>query len=160
VKDFIADLGWRADHIDTEHLEYDNVLKISNDGRNVSLDPRLAHLAAPRRSRASAVADEIMRIHTATADTVYLDPDTGRDMPIRGGLQIVFCDRGTPSADRNSSPSTRPSATNWRPAVCRPPRCGSSTTPQNPPTSCVCCTSVCTGKSVCSSPAPKRAAPE
>ncbi len=97
VKDFIADLGWRATNIDTEHLEYDNVLKISNDGRNVSLDPRLAHLDKPETSRASVVADEIMRIHTATADNIYIDPETGQPMPIPGGLQIVFCDRGTPS---------------------------------------------------------------
>lgn len=97
VKDFIADLGWRHANIDPKHLEFDNVLKISNDGRNVSLDPRLAHLDKPAVSRASVVADEIMRIHTATAHNIYQDPETGLDMPTPGGLQIVFCDRGTPS---------------------------------------------------------------
>lgn len=99
VKDFIADLGWRASNIDPQHLEYDNVLKISNDGRNVSLDPRLAHLDAPAMSRAAAVADQAMQIYTADADRVYLDPETGQPMPLTGSLQIMFCDRGTPSKD-------------------------------------------------------------
>ena len=99
VKDFITDLGWRLDHLDPRRPDKDNQLKIANDGRNVSLDPRLAHLDAPAHSRAAAVADEIMRIHTATANNVYRDLDTGRDMPIRGAFQIAFCDRGTPSKD-------------------------------------------------------------
>ena len=99
VKDFITDLGWRLDHLDPRRPDKDNQLKIANDGRNVSLDPRLAHLDAPARSRASAVADEMIRIHTANANNVYRDPDTGQDMPIRGAFQIAFCDRGTPSKD-------------------------------------------------------------
>jgi N12 class adenine-specific DNA methylase len=47
VVDFIADLGWRADHLDARKPQRDNILKISNDGRNASLDPRMAHLGAP-----------------------------------------------------------------------------------------------------------------
>lgn len=99
VVDFIADLGWRADHLDSRNPRRDNILKISTDGRNASLDPRLAHLGAPANSRAAAVADNIMRKHHEYADRAYIDPDTGTTMPIRGGLQVVFCDRGTPSKD-------------------------------------------------------------
>ncbi|GAB4931664.1 hypothetical protein MAHJHV34_44320 [Mycobacterium avium subsp. hominissuis] len=99
VRDFIADLGYRADHLDSRRPDRDNVLKISNDGRNVSLDPRLAHLGKPTNSRAAAVAEQIMRIHTANADRIYTDPDTGRPLRRTGPLQIVFCDRGTPSKD-------------------------------------------------------------
>jgi hypothetical protein len=88
VKDFIADLGYRADNIDAKRLDIDNVLKISNDGRNVSLDPRLAHIEPPAISRPTVVADEIMRIHNATRDNTYRDPDSGVEMPIGGGLQI------------------------------------------------------------------------
>jgi hypothetical protein len=40
-----------------------------------------------------------MRIHTAHADRIYLDKDTGEPLAARGPLQIGFCDRGTPSAD-------------------------------------------------------------
>jgi N12 class adenine-specific DNA methylase len=99
VKDFITDLGWRLDHLDPRRPDKDNQLKIANDGRNVSLDPRLAHLDAPTISRASEVAENIMRIHRANANNVYRDPDTGEEMPIRGAFQLAFCDRGTPSKD-------------------------------------------------------------
>lgn len=99
VKDFITDLGWRLDHLDPKRPDKDNQLKIANDGRNVSLDPRLAHLDPPAVSRATEVADDIMALHRANIDNVYRDPETGQEMPIRGAFQIVFCDRGTPSKD-------------------------------------------------------------
>lgn len=95
--DFIADLGWRADHLDPKAPDLDNILKIANDGRNVSLDPRLAGLAAPEITRAAVVADEIMRVHLEHADRQYRDPITGAPTERTGALQIVFCDRGTPS---------------------------------------------------------------
>jgi hypothetical protein len=101
VTDFIADLGWRADHLDPKDPAKDNPLKIANDGRNASLDPRLAHLGAPTNSRAAAAAEQIMRIHTENADRNYHDKDTGEPLALRGPLQIVFCDRGTPSTDPN-----------------------------------------------------------
>lgn len=99
VKDFITDLGWRLDHLDPKRPDKDNQLKIANDGRNVSLDPRLAHLDPPATSRATAVADDIMAIHRASINNVYYDPETGQEMPIRGAFQLAFCDRGTPSKD-------------------------------------------------------------
>ncbi|SKQ84874.1 helicase-related protein [Mycobacteroides abscessus] len=101
VSDFISDLGFRAEHLDARNPRRDNVLKIANDGRNVSLDPRLAHLPKPAHSRAEAVAERIMAVHTPMADRVYYDKDTGAPLPRTGPLQIVFCDRGTPNADRN-----------------------------------------------------------
>lgn len=97
--DFIADLGWRADHLDPRNPRRDNILKISTDGRHVSLDPRLVHLGAPRRGRAAEVAEQAMRIHRSHAERQYRDPDTGELQPLRGGLQVMFCDRGTPSKD-------------------------------------------------------------
>jgi hypothetical protein len=97
VSDFISDLGWRAEHLDSRDARRDNTLKIANDGRNVSLDPRLAHLPKPAHSRAEAVAERIMAVHTPLADRVYHDKDTGAPLARTGPLQIVFCDRGTPS---------------------------------------------------------------
>ncbi|KZM71635.1 DEAD/DEAH box helicase family protein [Nocardia terpenica] len=47
VADFIADLGYRADTTDPKRLDIDNGLKIATDGRNVTLDPRAAHLDPP-----------------------------------------------------------------------------------------------------------------
>ncbi|GJJ23763.1 lactate dehydrogenase [Mycolicibacterium mageritense] len=99
VSDFISDLGWRAEHLDARNPRRDNTLKIANDGRNVSLDPRLAHLPKPTHSRAEAVADRIMAVHRPLADRVYHDKDTGEPLRRTGPLQIVFCDRGTPSKD-------------------------------------------------------------
>ncbi|WP_233165286.1 DEAD/DEAH box helicase family protein, partial [Mycobacterium sp. AT1] len=99
VVDFIADLGYRADHLDAKAPQRDNILKIANDGRNASLDPRLAHLDAPTASRAAAVAEAMMRTYRATEDREYRHPQTGEVMPNRGSLQVAFCDRGTPSTD-------------------------------------------------------------
>ena len=97
LKDFITDLGYRATDIDPKNMARDNILKISNDGREASLDPRMVNLPAPAYSRTAAVADQIMQVHKATADCIYKDPQHGHDMPNPGGLQIVFCDRGTPT---------------------------------------------------------------
>jgi hypothetical protein len=97
--DFIADLGWRADHLDPRNPQRDNILKISSDGRHASLDPRLANLAAPAHSRAAEVAEQAMRVHQRHAHRQYRDPDTGEILPLRGALQLMFCDRGTPSKD-------------------------------------------------------------
>jgi N12 class adenine-specific DNA methylase len=99
VVDFIADLGWRADHLDARQPQRDNILKISNDGRSASLDPRMAHLGAPAHSRAAEVAERAMGVHRRLADRQYRDRDTGELLPARGPLQLMFCDRGTPSKD-------------------------------------------------------------
>ncbi|VBA62314.1 helicase [Mycobacterium attenuatum] len=96
VVDFIADLGYRLDHLDSRKPQRDNPLKISNDGRNASLDPRLAHLPKPPRSRAAAVAEQAMIVHRRHAERAYVHPDTGAPAGT-GALQIMFCDRGTPS---------------------------------------------------------------
>ncbi|WP_240275198.1 DEAD/DEAH box helicase family protein [Mycobacterium ulcerans] len=101
VVDFIADLGWRADHLDPRKPRLDNILKISSDGRRASLDPRLVHLGAPQHGRAAEVASQAIRIHRRHADRQYRDPDTEELQPLRGGLQIMFCDLGTPSTDPN-----------------------------------------------------------
>ncbi|VBA31978.1 hypothetical protein LAUMK4_05645 [Mycobacterium persicum] len=96
VVDFISDLGYRLDHLDARKPQRDNQLKVSTDGRNVSLDPRLAHLPAPPYSRAAAVAEQVMQVHHQYAKRPYLHPDT-KEPAGTGALQIVFCDRGTPS---------------------------------------------------------------
>ncbi|WP_216695912.1 DEAD/DEAH box helicase family protein [Dietzia psychralcaliphila] len=99
VKDFIQDLGHRADTLDPRRMDLDNALKIANDGRNVSLDPRSAHLAPPAEGgRAREVAARILTEWEATRDTVYLD-EFGETSDVRGGLQIVFCDRSVPKND-------------------------------------------------------------
>lgn len=99
VVDFISDLGWRLDHLDPRNPRRDNQLKISTDGRNVSLDPRLAHLSPPRNSRAAAAAELAIDIYNRFKDRPYVHPDT-KEPAGTGALQIMFCDRGTPSTVR------------------------------------------------------------
>jgi len=91
VRDFITDLGHRASAADRRRPDIDNSLKIASDGRNVTLDPRTAHLDAPETGgRARILADQILEVRKDTKDNVYLD-NLGNDSPLRGGLQIVFC---------------------------------------------------------------------
>ncbi|WP_433600358.1 DEAD/DEAH box helicase family protein [Nocardia sp. CA-135953] len=96
ILDFIQDLGYRADSLDPKRPDLDNLLKISTDGRNVTLDPRAAHLDAPANGgRARIVAQKVLEVHAETKFNTYLDA-LGEPSPTPGGLQIVFCDRSTP----------------------------------------------------------------
>ncbi|MFJ5121840.1 AAA family ATPase, partial [Kitasatospora sp. NPDC088548] len=74
----------------------DNMLKISSDGRKVSLDPRMVGIDE-QGHKLVAAADNIHRIYESTKDTEY---PTSKDDPTphqtKGGLQIVFLDMGTP----------------------------------------------------------------
>ena len=99
VRDFIQDLGYRADNVNSKRMDRDNALKIANDGRNVSLDPRSAHLPAPPEGgRAREVATRILAEYASTRDNTYIDA-LGEEAELRGGLQIVFCDRSVPKGD-------------------------------------------------------------
>ncbi|MFH5210149.1 helicase-related protein [Antrihabitans sp. NCIMB 15449] len=102
VLDFIADLGWRADNGDPSRPDIDNTLVIADHGRKASLDPRAAHLHLTAKefrvdgtTRAAVVSQKMLEIWNATKDNQYLDK-FGEMSPTLGGLQIGFCDRGTP----------------------------------------------------------------
>ncbi|MFB6505632.1 helicase-related protein [Streptomyces sp. NPDC056099] len=74
----------------------DNMLKISSDGRKVSLDPRMVGLDE-QGNKLPKAAENIARIYEETKDAVYptsKNNPTPHDTP--GGLQIVFLDMGTP----------------------------------------------------------------
>lgn len=98
TKDFIADLPWREDHLSRDITQIDNPLKIVNDGRNVTLDPRLAGLpeSQPGEGRVNAVCDQIFQEWQGCKDNRYVD-QLGDESPNPGGLQIVFCDKGVPN---------------------------------------------------------------
>jgi len=96
VRDFITDLAWRGAHFDPKRPDFDNSLKVSNDGRNVSMDERMANLGEPLDGgRVDLVATQVQRVWQQTRHTVYHD-DAGRPEPLAGGVQIIFCDRSTP----------------------------------------------------------------
>lgn len=101
VQDYMSELQERVDAIkrgDVDPSE-DNVLKVVHEGRMVALDPRLMGLEPPADGgRPAAIADEITRIHAATADNTYTTA-TGQRSDVTGGLQIVFADLSTPKPD-------------------------------------------------------------
>lgn len=105
LEDYLRSLGDRADAVATRAVkpDEDNMLKISADGRKAALDLRLVHPDRPisATTKIDAVADLIARVWTDTRDNVYLDPVTGEESPVRGALQLVFCDLGVPGEKWN-----------------------------------------------------------
>ncbi|WP_217423915.1 helicase-related protein [Agromyces sp. Marseille-P2726] len=101
TKQFQEQLKARAEAIRARIVDPrdDNMLSLSNDARLAALDLRLLDSAweydVNTPSKADLVVREVMRVHRAHADTEYRDV-FGRTHATRGGLQIVFCDRGTP----------------------------------------------------------------
>ncbi|MCX4097711.1 UvrD-helicase domain-containing protein [Nocardia sp. alder85J] len=96
VRDFITDIDWRIEGFDASEPRRDNLLKAMNDARAAALDPKLAGLIGDTESsRARVVADEMLKDYAANCNNRYQAED-GAEHPIRGGLLIGFCDRGTP----------------------------------------------------------------
>jgi N12 class adenine-specific DNA methylase len=106
--DYVADLGARADAIRNRAVapEQDNMLKVSGDGRRAALDLRLVGLPQTVPGKIAAAADRIAATWRAHRDDQYRTASGAVD-PVRGSLQLVFCDIGTPSpnADFRSADS-------------------------------------------------------
>ena len=100
--DIMVSLGERADAIRNRKVqpEEDNMLKVCTDGRKAALDLRLLGLPMPDPGKIDAAADRITDLWRAHRDDTYPAPG-GLDAPVRGSLQLVFCDIGTPSDDWN-----------------------------------------------------------
>ena len=128
---YVADLGRRAEPIRSRAVgaEEDNMLKVSGDGRRAALDLRLVGLPQRTPGKVAAAADRIAAIWRTHRDDEYLAPD-GTSYPVRGSLQLVFCDLGTPGP---SGTSTTNSATSSPRVACRASRSGSSTKPRTTP---------------------------
>jgi N12 class adenine-specific DNA methylase/predicted RNA methylase len=77
----------------------DNIRWISTDGRTASLDLRLIgdHTDAPQKI--DVAADRLAEIWREHKDDIYYQAD-GTPEPIRGSLQLVFCDLGVPRRGR------------------------------------------------------------
>ena len=83
----------------TVRPEDDNMLKVSGDGRKAALHLRLVgEPADPDHGKLAAAAERIAAIHALTATHRFQLPN-GAPSPRPGGLQLVFCDLGTPKAD-------------------------------------------------------------
>jgi len=104
VRAYITDIGERAEKVANRQVPptEDNMLKISTDGRKAALDIRLVdqHETPTGPVKLDAVAAHIMTVWRANADNIYLDDVTHETSPIRGGMQLVFSDIGTPNQHR------------------------------------------------------------
>ena len=101
--DYVRDLGDRAAKVRNRAVDpdEDNMLKISGDGRRAALDLRLLGLPQTTPGKITAAADRIAAIWTSHQDDEYFDPG-GVPYPVRGSLQLVFCDLGTPGPGWNA----------------------------------------------------------
>ena len=90
-QDMVAELGERAEKVRNRMVEpyEDNMLKITNDGRKLALDQRLANSMLPdhEESKVNACVDNIFRFW-----------QDHRDQKL---TQLVFCDLSTPKNDGN-----------------------------------------------------------
>ena len=103
LEQFIEQLGARAEKVANKSVspDEDNMLVISTDGRKAALDVRMIVPNTPSGpTKVDVAADAIHRVWEQTRDHEYLDTLTGQPSPIRGGLQLVFSDIGTPNVDR------------------------------------------------------------
>ncbi len=100
--DHVADLGERADRVRTRAVgpEEDNMLKISGDGRRAALDLRLVGLEQDVPGKTAVAAERIAAIWREHREREYRSPH-GKPYPVRGSLQLVFCDLGTPGPNWN-----------------------------------------------------------
>jgi N12 class adenine-specific DNA methylase len=98
---YITELASRADAVRDRVVDptEDNMLKISSHGRAAALDMRLVGRPAPSgKIKVEVAADRIAAIHAEHRDDVYRTASSEPD-PVRGSLQLVFCELGTPKPD-------------------------------------------------------------
>jgi N12 class adenine-specific DNA methylase len=90
-QDMVAELAERAERVRNRMVEpyEDNMLKITNDGRKLALDQRLANPMLPdhERSKVNACVDNTVRFWRENRDQRL--------------TQLVFCDLSTPKNDGN-----------------------------------------------------------
>lgn len=104
LEDYIANIAERAELVANRQVESheDNMLLISTDGRKAALDLRLVDEYATQSGtvKLDQVASRILEHWRQNRDNVYTDDITGEPSPVRGSLQLVFSDLGTPNEER------------------------------------------------------------
>ncbi|WP_433542063.1 SNF2-related protein (plasmid) [Streptosporangium sandarakinum] len=99
---YIQALGVRAEKVRNGAVkpDEDNMLKISGDGKRAALDMRLLDPNADGTGgKIDVASDKIAEIYAETKDLEYPVAGGGPDdemHPVKGALQIVFMDQGTP----------------------------------------------------------------
>jgi len=104
LEDYIQDIADRAELVASRAVDSreDNMLLISTDGRKAALDLRLVdeHAEQTGPVKLDAVSQRILHHWQESRDNVYLDELTGEPSDVRGALQLVFSDLGTPNEKR------------------------------------------------------------
>lgn len=104
LQEYIEQIAERAEIVGGGGIDpkEDNMLLISTDGRKAALDLRLVDESAAQTGyvKLDAVAARVVQNWQQTRHNVYTDTITKEISPIRGGLQLVFCDLGTPNDKR------------------------------------------------------------
>jgi N12 class adenine-specific DNA methylase len=104
LEGYIAEIADRAEKIASRAVDAheDNMLLVSTDGRKAALDLRLVDEGMTQSGpvKLDAVASRILAHWQQTKDNEYRDEVTGQPSALRGGLQLVFSDLGTPKDDR------------------------------------------------------------
>jgi hypothetical protein len=100
---YVQNLGERAEAVRGRKVgpDEDNMLKISGDGRRAALDLRLLGQAQDTPGKLAVAATRIAAIWCDHRDHEYFSP-SGAAYPVRGALQLVFCDLGTPGPGWNA----------------------------------------------------------
>jgi N12 class adenine-specific DNA methylase len=96
---YVEAIAERAENIAAKKVtpDVDNMLKVSTDGRKAALDVRLVLSDAPSgQTKVDVAADLIHSVWEENRNREYDDPATDEVSPIRGALQLVFSDLGTP----------------------------------------------------------------
>jgi N12 class adenine-specific DNA methylase len=96
LEEYVKALGRRADDVRTRLVQpdVDNMLKICGDGRRAAIDLEMVGLPQTTPGKLAYVADEVAALYLLHRGDAY------EGSPVRGSLQIVFCDMGTPSDGR------------------------------------------------------------
>jgi N12 class adenine-specific DNA methylase len=97
---YVQELGQRAEDVRNGKVkpEEDNMLKISGDGRKAALSMALVG-QKHQPGKIEQAADNIYKIWDENKDRPVpkdINDPAGGDDPPPGGMQIVFCDMGTP----------------------------------------------------------------
>ncbi|WP_042404418.1 hypothetical protein [Streptacidiphilus carbonis] len=97
---YVGSISDRIDLIQSGKVKpyEDNMLNIITDGRKAAIDLELVGMEPDGPGKAGAIIKNVLQIHERTKDLKLPgDPDD-----VSGGLQLIFCDLGTPSKERGT----------------------------------------------------------
>ncbi|MFF8287411.1 hypothetical protein ACF06W_32490 [Streptomyces albus] len=97
---YVSSISDRIDQIQSGKVKpfEDNMLNVITDGRKAALDLELVGMEPDGPGKAGAIIRNVLEVHERTKDLKF----PGDPEDVSGGLQLIFCDLGTPSKERGS----------------------------------------------------------